>query len=194
MRRLASTALLAGSLLAAAPAFAEPVNYTVDKSHAAVTFTVTHFGFSTVHGRFDDFDGSLVLDQDKPANSQVSFTVKAASIDTQWAKRDEHLRTADFFDANKYPDITFKSTKVVPEAGDKNTAKVTGDLTLHGVTKPVTFEVKLNKLAQSPISQKETAGITAEATIKRSEFGMTTYVPMISDEIPIRVDFEAVKS
>jgi polyisoprenoid-binding protein YceI len=191
MHRLVPGALIAVAALGSAAAQAEPVAYTIDKSHTAITFTVDHFGFSTVHGRFNDFDGTLTLDRENPANSKVSFTVKAASVDTQWAKRDEHLRGPDFFNVEKFPDITFKSTKVVLDDDDKDEADVTGDLTLLGVTKPVTFEVELRKLAQSPITQKMTAGFEIEGKIKRTDFGMSTYAPMVGDVIPIRIDSEA---
>lgn len=191
MLRFAKAALLVAFTAAPLAAHAEPVAYTLDKSHTSITFSVDHFGFSTVHGRFDDFSGTITLDQQKPENSKVAFTVKAASVDTQWAKRDEHLRSADFFNVAKFPDITFTSTKVVLDKDDKNEADVTGNLTLLGVTKPVTFEVELRKLEKSPISQKMTAGFKVEGKIKRTDFGMSTYAPMVGDEIPLRIDAEA---
>ncbi|SNB67721.1 Polyisoprenoid-binding protein YceI [Arboricoccus pini] len=191
MLRLAKAALLTIFVAVPLAAHAEPVAYTLDKSHTSITFDVDHFGFSTVHGRFPDFDGTITLDQQKPENSKVAFTVKAASIDTQWDKRDEHLRSDAFFNVAKFPDITFTSTKVVVDKKDKNAAEVTGNLTLIGVTKPVTFHVKLRKLEKSPITQKMTAGLEVEGKIKRTDFGMSAYAPMVGDEIPLRIDTEA---
>lgn len=186
MKKLLAPAALA--LVLAMPAHAaEP--WTFDNSHTAITFTVDHFGYSTVHGFFRAFDGKLNLDTDAPENSSVDFTIQAASLDTLFAPRDEHLKGPDFLDVAKFPTITFKSTEVTPE-GDR-AAKVTGDLTIKGVTRPVELEVTLNKLEPSPMTKAETAGFTVTTVIKRSDFGVSTYVPAIGDELTVRIDTES---
>lgn len=180
------------AMLTAVPAVAAPQTFTFDVPHTQVYFRVNHLGFSNTHGTFKEFAGQVVLDQDAPEASKVSFKIDAASLDTDYAKRDEHLRSKDFFDVAKHPDITFTSTKV-EKTGDK-TAKVTGDLTLLGVTKPVVLDVTLNQMAVSPINNKLTAGFTALTTIKRTEFGMMTYAPALGDDISIVIDAEALAS
>ena len=185
-------AALAAFLLAAgaSPALADP--YVIDASHTHVGFKVSHLGFSETYGTFNNVAGTIDLDQDNPEKSSVDVDIKTASIDTNHEKRDEHLRGPDFFDVGKYPDITFKSTKV-ERTGDK-TAKVTGDLTMHGVTKPVTLDVTLLAAGPYPMDKSVTAaGFNATATLKRSDFGMTAYVPMISDEVVITISTEARK-
>jgi len=159
-----------------------------DKSHTRVGFTVDHLGFSTVVGDFRQFDGRVQYDPKQPAGLKVNFEIDTKSIDSGWAARDEHLRKADFFNVEKFPKMTFTST-AVKVLGD-NKSQVTGNLTLLGVTKPVTLEVTLNKLDINPITKTQTAGITATTTIKRSDWGMTTYVPAVGDDIPVRIDAE----
>ncbi|MEP1902421.1 MAG: YceI family protein [Nitratireductor sp.] len=183
----------AAFLLAAAtasPALSDP--YTIDAGHTHVGFKVSHLGFSDTYGTFNNVAGTFDLDQDNPEKSSVDIDIKTASIDTNHEKRDEHLRGPDFFDVGKYPDITFKSTKV-ERTGDK-TAKVTGNLTMLGVTKPVTLDVTLLAAGPYPMDKSVTAaGFNATATIKRSDFGMTAYVPMISDEVDITISTEVRK-
>lgn len=175
-------------LVAVAPAgAAEP--FTFDKSHTQVYFEVDHFGFSTTRGLFREMDGTLVLDRTTPANSKVELTIKTASVDTQWGLRDEHLRSKDFLDTAAHPTMTFTSTRVIPTG--EGTAKVEGQLTLLGVTQPVVLDVRLNKLAPSPITNKLTAGFTAETVVKRTLWGMQTYAPAIGDEVRVRIDAEA---
>ncbi|AXS40164.1 YceI family protein [Breoghania sp. L-A4] len=192
MSRL-STALLAASLLTApallaGTASAEPVDYAIDHSHAALTFTVNHFGYSTVHGRFSDFDGTVVIDEEAPENSKVAVTIDTASLETFWDPRDEHLKTADFFNVEAFPKATFTSTKV--EKTSDTTLDVTGDFTLLDVTKPVTITFTVNKSAPNPATQVQTIGLVGTTTLTRSDFGMSTYVPAVSDEIPVRIDLE----
>ena len=183
-------AALAAFLLAASPALATP--YVIDPGHTYVGFKVTHLGFSETYGTFDKVSATFDLNKDNPEKSSVDVDIKTASIDTRHEKRDEHLRGPDFFDAAKYPDITFKSTKV-ELTGDK-TAKVTGNLTMHGVTKPVTLDVTLLAAGPYPLDKNVTAaGFNATTTIKRSDFGINAYVPMISDEVKITISTEARK-
>ena len=186
MRRSALlAALLAAGL--AAPALAEP--HVLDKSHAHVKFAVDHLGFSTVHGQFREFDAEIDFDPENVEAARVRFVIQAASVDTLWAKRDEHIRGADFFDVANHPEIVFESTSV-RKTGD-DTAEVTGTLTLRGVSREVTFEARLNKLGPSPFDASRTiAGFTIEGEIDRTEFGVSYAAPAIGAVIPIRVELE----
>jgi polyisoprenoid-binding protein YceI len=180
---------LAGLLAAAGTATAAPVTYKLDPGHTMVLFSWNHFGFSNPSANLGQVDGTLVYDEAKPADSTVEATLPLAGLDTFVPKLDEHLKSADFLDAAKYPTVTFKSTKVT--AAGKGKLKVTGDLTVHGVTKPVTLDVTLNKVGPHPMMKVQTVGFDATATIKRSDFGVGAYVPNVSDEIKIRITTEA---
>lgn len=182
-------ATAAGSVV---PAFAAPVSYKIDPAHAAVAFIVNHVGFSNVIGRFDTVGGDVTFDKDAVEKSVVNVTIDTTSVDTNHAKRDEHLRSPDFFNAKEFPKMTFKSTKI-EKTGDK-TGKLHGDLTMLGVTKPVVLDVTFNKDGVSPASKLETAGFSARGTVKRSEFGMKYGVPAIGDDIQLLIEVEAVKS
>jgi len=188
MRALRYVAL-AGLLAAAGAANAAPVTYKLDPGHTMVLFSWNHFGFSNPSANLGQVDGTLVYDEAKPADSTVEATLPLAGLDTFVPKLDEHLKSADFLDAAKYPNVTFKSTKVT--AAGKGKLKVTGDLTVHGVTKPVTLDVTLNKVGPHPMMKVQTVGFDATATIKRSDFGVGAYVPNVSDEIKIRITTEA---
>ena len=181
---------LVACLAATGIARAEP--FTLDKSHTAITFTVDHLGYSLTHGRFSEFDAEIDFDQEEPANSSVTFEIKAPSVDTGWAKRDEHVRGADFLNVEKHPVITFKSTSI--EMTGEDTAKMTGDLTINGQTNEETFDVTMRKLAPSPFGEKKlTAGFVAEGTIDRTDYGVNYGKGAIGNEIPVRVDLEIVK-
>ncbi len=182
------TIAFATVLLASTSAFAAPESYTIDTSHANITFSLSHFGFSSPNGKFPGAEGKLVIDQEKPENSKVDVKIPVSELITGVPKLDEHLKKPDFFDVEKFPLATFTSTKV--DVTGKDTAKVTGDLTLHGVTKPVTLDVKLNKLAEN-MFKKQTAGFSGTTTIKRSEFGITTYVPDLGDDVHLTIELEA---
>lgn len=187
MRSL-TTALLATSLLVATPALAAAEKYEIDPAHTNVLFFINHLGFSETIGRFDDVSGSLMLDADAPEKSTVDVKIKPATINTQSAELNKHLQGAEWFDTAKYPDITFVS-KSVKRTG-KETADVTGDLTLHGVTKPVTLKAKLNKVDYFQMANAWIAGFNAEGVIKRSDFGISSYVPMVSDDVRILISTE----
>ena len=176
----------------AAPAFAAPVNYKIDPAHTAVSFIVNHIGFSNVIGRFNTMAGDVTFDKDAVEKSAVAITIDAASIDTNHAKRDEHLRSPDFFNTKEFPKLTFKSTKI-EKTGDK-TGKLHGDLTMLGVTKPVVLDVTFNKDGVSPASKLETAGFSARGTLKRTDFGMKYGAPAVGDDIQLLIEVEAVKS
>lgn len=188
MRALRYVAL-AGLLATAGTAAAAPVTYKLDPGHTMVLFSWNHFGFSNPTANLGQVDGTLVYDEAAPTKSTVEATLPLAGLDTFVPKLDEHLKSKDFLDAATYPTVTFKSTKVTSAGKDK--LKVTGDLTVHGVTKPVTLDVTVNKVGPHPMMKVQTAGFDATATIKRSDFGVGAYVPNVSDEIKIRITTEA---
>ena len=185
-------AAFAAALAVTAAGAVQAENFTLDKSHTAITFQVDHLGWSFTQGRFTDFDADINFDQDDPAKSSVEFTISAPSIDTGWAKRDEHVRGADFLNVEKHPVITFTSTSV--EMTGEETAKVTGDLTMNGQTHEETFDVTLRKIGNSPFGEKKlTAGFMAESVIDRTKYGISYGEGAIGNEIPVRVDLEIVK-
>lgn len=190
MIRLAAGAL-ALSLLAGT-AVAEPVAYEFDKSHANLSFSYNHLGYSTTEGRFGNWDGTLLIDQDDPSKSSIEFTIDITSLDTFFADRDTHFLSADFFDAGKYPTATFKSTKV--EKTGENQLQVTGDLTIKDITKPVTLEVNVTALGEHPMAKKEAAGFSISTVVKRSDYGMDMYVPYVGDEVTVTFHAETLKA
>jgi polyisoprenoid-binding protein YceI len=180
---------LAGLVAAAGTATAAPVTYKLDPGHTMVLFSWNHFGFSNPSANLGNVDGTLVYDEKDPTKATVEATLPLTGLDTFVPKLDEHLKSADFLDAAKYPTVTFKSTKVT--AAGKGKLKVAGDLTVHGVTKPVTLDVTLNKVGPHPMMKVQTVGFDATTTIKRSDFGVGAYVPNVSDEIKIHITTEA---
>lgn len=174
MKHVTRPALVVLALLvAASTAFAAPVKYTVDKAHSEIGFGIRHY-FSTVRGRFTDFQGTIVFDDTDPSKITVEGSAASASVSTDNANRDNHLKTADFFDAEKYPALTFKSTSVT--ASGKGKYKVAGDLTMHGVTKPVVFDGEFlggGEITAGGKSGGFKAGFTATTVINRKDFGMT---------------------
>ena len=162
--------------------------YTLDPTHTSVVWSLNHFGFSNPWGKFAMITGTLSLDEKNPTVSSVNATIPLDNFLTGIPKLDEHLAGDQFFDTKTYPTATFASTKVTQTG--KQTAKVEGNLTLHGVTKPVTLNVTLNKIGEN-MMHKKTAGFSATATLKRSDFGMTTYLPMLGDEVKLYIESEA---
>lgn len=187
-RKLALAAAFAAVSFTAAAAD----KYEFDGGHTNVVFSWNHFGLSNPQARFAKIEGELQLDTADLTKSSVSVTLPIDSIATDVPKFDEHLRSADFFDLAKFPTATFKSTKV-EKAGD-NKLKVTGDLTIHGVTKPAVLDVTVNKIGEHPMSKKPAAGFDATTTIKRSDFGIGKYVPNVSDEVKISITTETKKA
>ena len=179
---------LAGLLGAAVSAQAAPVTYKLDPGHTMVLFSWNHFGYSNPVADFGLGEGTLVFDEQHPAQSSVEVTLPLANLDTHVPALDKHLKEADFFDADKYPTVTFKSTKVQPLGGHK--FKVTGDLTVHGVTRPVVLDATLNKVGPHPMTKAQAIGFDATTTLKRADFGVGAYVPNVSDEITIRITTE----
>lgn len=162
--------------------------YQIEKTHADLLFSIDHAGFTQKHGSFRDFDGTLQFDAAKPENSKVEVIVKTDSLDTALPARDKDVKGEMFLDTAKYPEMRFVSTKVVPGANQE--LRIEGNLTLHGVTKPVTLNAKLNKVAPNPFDKKPTLGFSATGSLKRSDFGMDKYVPIIGDAVTIRIDVE----
>lgn len=177
-------------MFVAAPAFAQSETYVIDTSHTQPQFTINHLGFSVQHGRFDNTTGKVVLDTAAKTGS-VDISIDTASISTGWAARDEHLKTKDFFNVEKFPAMTYKSSKLHFD-GDK-LVSVDGELTLLGVSKPVTLKVSNFHCGQNPINKKQECGAQADAVIKRSDFGMSAYVPAVGDEVTLSIPVEAVK-
>lgn len=183
-------AALALCTLFAAPAMAEPQTYTFDKLHTQIHFRVDHMGFSHSVGKFLGFDGSFTFDEAAPEGSTVNVSIDTKSINMDDAKWEEHLKGKDFFNVEQFPAMTFKSTKLDVTRADKK-AVLTGDLTLLGVTKPVTLDVTFNKCGEHPMSKLPTCGFDAATTIKRSEWGMGYGVPMVGDDVAISITVEA---
>lgn len=183
------TTVLALALAASFGVAAKPVSYQLDPNHTVVLASWSHFGYSHPSANFGQASGTLSYDADDVTKSSVEVSLPLSGLDTFVPKLDEHLRSADFFDAAKYPDITFKSTMVHDMGGGK--LMIMGDLTVHGVTKPVTLDTTLNKAAFNPMFKADVIGFDATTTIKRSDFGVGAYVPNVGDEIVIRITTEA---
>jgi polyisoprenoid-binding protein YceI len=187
-KRLATFAAIALVLALAAPARAD--DYVVDGVHAGITFKIQHVGLSYIFGRFNSFSGNFTVDPD-PAKCAFAMTIKAESIDTANAQRDNHLKSPDFFNAKQFPMISFQSSsvKAVPQGYE-----VTGDMTMHGVTKPVTFVLSGGKSAEFPRGVKRT-GFSTDFVLKRSDFGVGAKVPpeAAGDDVHISVSFEGTK-
>ena len=184
-------ALTLGLAVASVATFtmAKPVDYTIDPTHTATVFTWNHFGFSTPSANFSDIQGVISVDNAKPANSSVNVTIPLSSLNTNVKALDEHLKNADFFNAEKYPNITFKSTKV--QALGKNKYKITGNLTVKDVTKPVVLDAVLNKQGVHPMTKAESIGFNATTSFDRSAFGVGAYVPNVGDKITVNITTEA---
>jgi polyisoprenoid-binding protein YceI len=183
--KFAAAALILSLTTLAAPA---ADTYSIDAGHTFANFAWLHFGYAHHRGKFTDTKGTVTVDTAKKSGN-ADVTIQVASVDTGVPKLDEHLKSPDFFDAAKFPTITFKSKKFGFE-GDKLTS-VGGDLTVHGVTKPVTLKVTHFVCQLHPMMKVPACGADAEVQIKRSEFGMGAYVPAVSDEIDLVIEVEA---
>ncbi len=169
--------------------FAEAVKYQIEPNHTSAVWFASHFGFSNQSGKFSDVSGEIVFDEAKPANSSVDVTIKIASLVTGLAKFDQHLKSADFFDVEKFPTAKFLSKKIKVTGKDKS--KIEGDLTMHGVTKTVTLDAKMNKSGISAVTQKPTIGFSATTEINRSEFGLEYAIPGVADKVKLVIEVEA---
>jgi polyisoprenoid-binding protein YceI len=184
--------LFAGTLLLVVGAGAQAADrYAFDKVHTQILFFVDHLGFSKSQGEFHDYDGGFTFDPADWAKSTVEVRIRTASLDMDDAKWDEHLRSKDFFDVERFPEMTFRGLSV--EQTGEHTGVVRGELTLLGVTRPVTLDVRFNKAGVHPKSKEYVAGFSAHTTIKRSEFGMTYGLPMVGDDVEVRLEVEGLR-
>lgn len=171
--------------------------WKVDTVHSEVGFSVRHMMISTVKGQFTEFDGNFELDPQDLTDASIDFTIEANSIDTGMSGRDDHLRSDDFFDVENHPKLTFTATKIKQTSKDKY--DMTGDFTIRGTTKPITFEVEFEGLAKDPMSGEEAAGFTAKTKINRKEFGLTwnaaveTGGVVVSDDVKINLEIQLRK-
>lgn len=181
-------AFTAAALLMSAPAYAD--HYEFDKQHTHIAFLINHLGFSEMLGQFTDYSGGFEFDEKAPEKSKIDVTIKPTSVKTSSATLDEHLQGDKFFNTEKFPEMHFVSTKI-KVTGDHD-GEVTGDLTLLGVTKPVTLQVHFNKGDYHPMTGQYIAGFSAHGTLNRSDFGMSAYLPMVGDEVKINISTEGV--
>jgi polyisoprenoid-binding protein YceI len=164
-----------------------------DKPHSQLAFTITHLGISDVSGTFNDFDVNVTSSKKDFSDASFELTAKTASIDTRVEARNNHLKSADFFDVAKYPELTFKSTWL--KKNGKNKYRLSGNLTLHGITKPVTMNLNYRGVTQNPMSKATTVGFQLDGVIKRSDFnvGPGFPAPILSDEVRIKADGEFIQ-
>ena len=190
-RALLPAALVLG--IGTSAARADMATYVLDPDHLTVAFTIMHAGYAKTLGRFAEVEGSFAYNDVTRELGQVSVTIQTASVQTWHEKRDRHVRSDDFLAAEAHPQITFMAEGGIPTS--TTTGTVTGDLTIRGVTQPVTLEVTMNKLADYPCCHgKETIGISARTTILRSDFGSTYALPeFVGDEVEIMLEFEAIR-
>jgi polyisoprenoid-binding protein YceI len=177
------------------PAAGTKTTWKLDPSHSTVEFSAKHLMITTVKGRITDVEGTIHMDEKNPGNSSVEATLKAKSVDTRTDQRDQHLRSADFLDVEKYPEIKFRSTRI---QGDKQSFKLTGDLTIREVTRPITLDVDFEGATKDPWGG-ERVGFSANGKIDRRDFGLTwnqaleTGGVVVGNDIKISLEVQAVK-
>lgn len=191
IRILSLVLLFAVTLGFSTTAKAETARYHFDKAHTQILFFVNHLGFSNSQGEFLDYTGHFTFDPEDVASSTVNVTINSAGIDMDDTAWDDHLKNQDFLNVEKFPKITFKSTKAT-KTGEK-TGTLTGDLTILGVTKPVTLDVTYNRSGVHPYSGKYVAGFSATGVVKRSDYGMSYGLPHIGDEVSLRIEVEGLR-
>ena len=182
--------IAAAALLAAAPLYA--VTYTFEPQHTQGVIRWNHLGFANPTAQFNNVEGALEFDPADPTHSSVAVSIPLASMSTGVPDLNDDFRSSDFFDFAKFPTATFKSRKI-EKGGTPDTLKVAGDLSVHGITRPVLLDVTINKVGTNPRNQVPTVGFEAMATLKRSDFGLGLYVPQVSDEIRIHITAEAAE-
>lgn len=187
---LSLSLLTVAAIFTSAPDVGAGESYSLDPAHTAIVFKVEHMGLSWSYGRFNDVSGDFRVDPEKPASARFALAIKTESLDTGNAKRDEHLASPDFFNTKQFPVISFKSTAV---KGVNDGLEVTGDLTMHGETRPVTFLLKGGKSGEFPPGVHR-RGYSTHLKLKRSDYGMDKMIPAVGDEIHIEISFEGVKS
>ncbi|HAK17148.1 MAG TPA: polyisoprenoid-binding protein [Acinetobacter junii] len=175
--------------IASSVTLAAPVDYKIDPTHTATVFSWNHFGFSTPSANFTDIQGVIKVDNAKPSNSSVDVIIPISSVNTNVPALDKEFQEEAWFNAAKYPNITFQSTKV--ETKDKKHFKITGDLTVKGVTKPVVLDAVLNKQGEHPMAKVPAIGFNATTSFDRSAFGIGNYVPNVGDKITVNITTEA---
>ena len=185
-----SLLIAAAALAVALPARAETESYTLDPNHTFPAFEIGHLGYSIQRGRFNRTTGRITLDTAAKTGS-AEITIEAASISTGHPKLEEHLKSEDFFDVARYPQITFRAKEFSFDA-DKVTA-VRGELTMHGATQPVTLKAEQFNCAPHPMTKKKVCGADFSATVTRGDFGIKTGIPMVADEVKLRINVEAMK-
>ncbi|QDU55276.1 YceI family protein [Aeoliella mucimassa] len=190
MKKMFRFALFAAMAVVASSASVQAKDYEVDGAHTSVSFQVAHGGISWTHGRFNTVSGAFTVDAANPASQQFTMNIEAASIDTNNAQRDDHLKSPDFFNVKQFPAITFKSTSV--EKSEKG-LKVTGNMTMHGVTKPISFELQGGKSIEFPAGV-ERIGYSTAFKLKRSDYGMANMLEAVGDEIFVNISFEGTKA
>ena len=193
MSRTAKLALACALAFASLQSSLRADEYTVDPSHTSVIFGISHLGYSFTYGRFNEVSGDFVLDPAKPDAASFTLKINAESIDTNDAKRDDHLKGPDFLNTGEFPIISFKSNKVaVEKQGETTVYNVSGELTMHGETKPVTLQ--LQKLGEGPgPAGGFHTGFNCQTKLNRSEWGMTKMIPNIGDEVAVTISFEGVR-
>ena len=201
MKKLLALAVMAGVLFAVQPAYAdkqdasnnkESEHYTFDKAHTQILFFVSHLGFSMSQGEFLEFDGHFNFNKKEPEKSDVNVIIQTASIDMDHEKWNAHMKNKDFFNVEKFPTMTFKSTAI--EVVDEKIANIIGDMTILDVTKPVTLAVTYNKSGTHPYTGKHVSGFSATTDIKRSDFGMTYGIPGVGDDVEVRIEVEGIRT
>ena len=163
--------------------------YTIDPGHSQVRFEYNHLGFSNIVGLIGEVSGEIVFDSADPSKSSVTATIPLTSIQTGYAKMNEHLEKDDFFDIAKYPEATFVSTAVESVSADR--MRVSGDFSLHGVTRPVVLDVTLNKVGEHPMRKTPAIGFDASTDLMRSDYGLGKYTPAVGDAVKISITIEA---
>lgn len=191
MRNILGTAALLAAI-SSTPAFAAPENYALDASHSQIVFSYNHLGFSTTWGMFSGFEGNISFDADDPAASSVNVAFPVRSMITGWEGRFQHFMSDDFFGAGDDEVVTFSSTGI--EVTGDNTALITGDLTLNGVTKSVVLDTTLNQAADHPMSNTPSLGFNATTTLVRTDFDVGNFAPFVGDDVSIIISIEAQKS
>lgn len=188
---LSPLAVVAQSAFTSDPAQVQAGDYRLDPGHSKITWSINHFGYSTYVGQFGKVEGTLSIDPKKAADAKLDVTVDANSVGTLNPALDAHLKSADFLDTAKFPTATFKATSI--KLTGKSTADITGDLTLRGVTKPVTVSATFNQAGVNPVDKTYSLGFAGKAKIKRTDFGVSAYAPALGDEVTLELEAELKK-
>jgi len=191
MKSLLASAVVAAATLTT-PALATSGDYVLDASHSQIVFTYDHLGYSTTYGMFSGFEGEIFFNQEDPAASSVNVSFPVRTMLTGWEGRFEHFMSGDFFAAAEDEMVTFTSTSI--EVTGEDTALITGDLTLNGITKPVVLDAKLNQVGDHPMANKPWTGFDATTTLIRSDFEVGNFAPFVSDEVEVMISIEAMKA